>query len=57
VKLLPEQCASCGQQIATLEACALPGGTRKRRAEVTFRESAEGGIRCTERAAPTPRQR
>ncbi|MDP9438728.1 MAG: hypothetical protein M3P49_08285 [Actinomycetota bacterium] len=33
-------------QIATLETYVLPDGTEKRGAEVTFRESAEGGIRC-----------
>ena len=46
VRQLPEQCASCGRQIATLESCVLPDGTEKRGAEVTFRESAEGGILC-----------
>jgi hypothetical protein len=48
VRQLPEQCSSCGRQIATLEACVLPDGTEKRGAEVNLRESAEGGIRCTE---------
>lgn len=46
MRQLPEQCESCKKQIATLETCVLPDGTRKRDAEVTFRESAEGGIRC-----------
>jgi hypothetical protein len=46
MRQLPEQCTSCGQQIATLERCFLPDGTEKRGAEVTFRESAEGGILC-----------
>ena len=32
--------------MATLETCVLPDGTEKRGAEVTFRESAEGGVRC-----------
>ncbi len=36
------------KQIATLETCVLPDGTEKRGAEVTFREGAEGGIRCVE---------
>jgi hypothetical protein len=36
----PEQCESCKKQISTLETCVLP--------EVTFKESAEGGIRCRE---------
>jgi hypothetical protein len=35
----------------TLETCFLPDGTEKRGAEVTFQESAEGGIRCVECAA------
>jgi hypothetical protein len=48
VRQLPEQCASCGRQKATLETCVLPDGSRKRGAEVTFQESAEGRIRCTE---------
>jgi hypothetical protein len=43
---LPEQCESCKRQIATLETCVLPNGTEKRGDEVTFRENAEGGIRC-----------
>ena len=42
VRQLPEQWASCGRQIATLERCVLPDGTEKRGVEVTFRESAEG---------------
>jgi hypothetical protein len=46
VRQLPEQCASCGRQIATLETCVLPDGAEKRGAEVTFCESAEGDIRC-----------
>jgi hypothetical protein len=46
VRQLPEQCASSGRQIATLETCVLPDGTQKRGAEVSFRESAGGGIRC-----------
>ncbi len=57
VKQLPEQCASCGRQITTLETCVLPDGTQKRAAEVSFRESAEGGIRCLQCAlqpAPQP---
>jgi len=48
MRQLAEQCASCGRQITTLETCVLPDGTEKRGAEVTFRESAEGGIRCLE---------
>lgn len=46
MRQLPEQCESCKRQIATLETCVLPDGTRKRGVEVTFGESAEGGIRC-----------
>ena len=46
VRQLPEQCEFCKKQIATLETCVLPDGTRKRGVEVTFKESAEGGIRC-----------
>jgi hypothetical protein len=46
VRQLPEQCEPCKKQIATLETCVLPDGTEKRGVEVTFRESAEGGIRC-----------
>ena len=46
VRQLPEQCTPCDRQIATLETCVLPDGTEKRGAEVTFRESAEGRIRC-----------
>ncbi len=46
MRQLPEQCDYCKKQIATLEACVLPDGTEKRGAEVTFRESAEGGIWC-----------
>jgi len=48
MRQLPEQCESCKKQISTLEICALPDGTKKRGVEVTFRESAEGGIRCVE---------
>jgi hypothetical protein len=48
MRQLPEQCEGCKRQIATLETCVLPDGTEKRGAEVTFRESAEGGIRCQE---------
>jgi hypothetical protein len=51
MRQLPEQCASCGGQIATLETCVVPDGTRKRGVEVSFRESVEGGIRCVECAA------
>jgi DNA-directed RNA polymerase subunit RPC12/RpoP len=51
VRQLPEQCASCGRQIATLETCVLPDGTEKRGVEVTFKESADGGIRCLECAS------
>jgi hypothetical protein len=46
MRQLPEQRESCKEQISTLEPCVLPGGIEKRGAEVTFRESAEGGIRC-----------
>jgi hypothetical protein len=46
VRQLPERCASCKRQIATLETCVLPDGSEKRGVEVTFKESAEGGIRC-----------
>ena len=46
MRQLPEYCESCEKQIATLETCILPGGTEKRGAEVTFRESAEGSIWC-----------
>jgi DNA-directed RNA polymerase subunit RPC12/RpoP len=56
VRQLPEQCAACGRQIATLETCVLPDDSQKRGAEVTFRESAEGGIRCTECAPQHPPQ-
>jgi len=56
VRQLPEQCASCERQIATLETCVLPGGTQRRGSEVTFRESAEGGIRCTGCASQHPPQ-
>lgn len=46
MRQLPEPCESCKKQIATLEIRVLPDGTEKRSAGVTFRESAEGGIRC-----------
>ena len=46
MRQLPEQCESCKNQIATLETCVLPDGTPLLGAEVTFRESAEGGIWC-----------
>jgi hypothetical protein len=46
MRQLPEQCESCKKQISTLETCVLPDGTEKRGAEVTFKESAEGDIRC-----------
>ena len=46
MRQLPEQCETCKKQIATLETCVLPDGTEKRGADVAFRESAEGGIRC-----------
>lgn len=48
MRQLPEKCENWKKQIATLETCMLPNGTRKRGAEVTFRESVEGGIRCVE---------
>jgi hypothetical protein len=48
MRQLPEQCEGCKKQIATLETCVLPNGTEKRGGEVTFKESAEGGIRCEE---------
>ena len=54
MRQLPEQCASCGRQIATLERCTLPDGREKRGAEVTFRESAESGILCLECASRPP---
>jgi len=54
VRPLPAPCASCGWQIATLEICVLPDGTEKRGVEVTFRESAEGGIRCQKCASQRP---
>ena len=56
MRQLPEQCASCERQIATLKRCFLPDGSEKRGAEVTFRERAEGGIICLECAAH-PRNR
>ena len=46
MRQLPEQCESCKRQIATLETCVLPDGSEKRGAEVTFKKSAEGGMRC-----------
>jgi hypothetical protein len=46
MRQLPEYCESCKKQISTLETCVLPDGIEKRGADVTFRESAEGGIRC-----------
>ncbi len=46
MRQLPEYCESCKKQIPTLETCVLPDGTEKRGAEVSFRESAEGGILC-----------
>jgi hypothetical protein len=48
MRQLPEQCESSKKQISTLETCVLPDGTRKRGAEVTFEESAVGGIRCVQ---------
>ena len=51
MRQVPEQCASCGCQIATLERCVLTDGTEKRGVEVKFRESAEGGIRYLECAS------
>ena len=50
MRQLAERCESCKKQIAALETCVLPDGTEKRGAEVTFGESAEGGIRCLGRA-------
>ncbi len=52
MRQLPEQCESCKKQIATLETCMLPDATEKRTGEVTFRESAEGGILCLGCAHP-----
>ena len=46
MRQLPERTEACKKQIATLETCILPDGTEKRGVEVTFKESAEGGIRC-----------
>ena len=54
MRQLPEQCASCGRQIATLERCILPDGREKRRAEVTFGESVESGILFLECASRPP---
>lgn len=48
VRQPPEYCDDCGREIRTLEMCVLTDGTEKRCAEVTFRESAEGGIRRRE---------
>ncbi len=48
MRQLPERCESCKKQISTLETCVLPDGTEKRGADLTFGESAEGGIRCRE---------
>jgi hypothetical protein len=48
MRQLPEQWESCKKRISTLETCVLSDGTEKRGAEVTFRESVEGGIRCIE---------
>jgi hypothetical protein len=45
-EVAPDLCETCGRQISTLETCVLPNGTEKRGAEVTFKESAEGGIGC-----------
>jgi hypothetical protein len=56
VRQLPEQCDSCKEQIATLETCFLPDGTKKRGAEVTFKESVERGIRCLECAGGAKRE-
>jgi hypothetical protein len=56
VRQLPEQCASCERQLAALETCVLPDDPQKRGAEVTFRESVEGGIRYTECASQHPPQ-
>ncbi len=53
MRQLPEQCESCKKQVSTLETCVLPDGTRKRGAEVTFGESAEGGIKCAGCAGET----
>ena len=46
MRQLAEQYETCKKQIATLETCVLPDGTEKRGAEVAFRGSAEGGVRC-----------
>ena len=54
MRQLPEYCEACKKQISTLETCVMPDGTEKRGAEVTFRESAEGGIRCVECAKGGP---
>ncbi len=56
MRQLPEQCESCKKRISTLETCVLPDGTEKRGAEVTFGESAEGGIRCLECASGHERE-
>jgi hypothetical protein len=39
-----------------LERCVLPDGTEKRGVEVSFRESAEGAIRCQECVPQHPPQ-
>jgi hypothetical protein len=56
MRQLHERGESCKNQIATLETCVLPDGTEKRDAEVTFRESAQGGIRCVECASSHERE-
>lgn len=38
MRQLPEYCAECGRQIATLETCVLPDGTEERGVEATFKE-------------------
>ena len=45
---LPERCENCRREIPTKETCVLGDGTAKRAADVTFRESVEGGVRCVE---------
>ena len=57
MRRLPERCGSCNKQIATPETRILPDGTEKRGAEVTFRESAEGGISCLACAPGCPSRR
>ena len=39
MRQLPEQCASCGRQIATLESCVVPDGTEKRGVEVAIKRA------------------